>query len=408
MKILIVCDHFYPEEFIINDLADEWSNNGHEVSVLTQNPAYPQGLIYKGYKNPAFQITNWNKIKIHRVYTVKDFHKSLVRKILNYLCFPFLATIKILRLARHFDYLFVYQVGPLSQAIPALIAHKLFKKKIAIWTGDLWPDTVYAYGFKKTKLLSFFLDNLVKIVYKNCDPIFIPSNGFQKALHKYIPERNFIFAPNWSINQTQTTSNHEFSLSSRTNFTFAGNIGKVQNLENVILGFERAILLNCNMTLNIIGDGSFLSEIKCMVKQRNVANVIFWGRQPSLEMDKYYKASDFLIISLDPDPVYDLYIPSKFQSYLQAGKPILCIMGGEVAELVNNNNIGIIAKPDNIEDIAQKFLNCTSMQQNECESIKINSINLLNEKFNRAKIIATITKEMLSVLEDNKVFNTHV
>lgn len=402
MKILIVSDHFYPEEFIINDLASEWSNNGHKVTVLTQNPAYPFGKIYEGYKNKIFQETYWDEIKIHRVFTVKDFHKTLVRKILNYLCFPFLGTIKILRLARHFDYLFIYQVGPLSQAIPALVAHKLFKKKIAIWTGDLWPDTVYAFGFKKTKLLSFFLDNLVKIVYRNCDPIFIPSNGFEKALHKYVPERDLIFAPNWFTNQTHTTSNQEFSLSQKINFTFAGNIGKVQNLENVILGFEKALLINSDMTLNFIGEGSFLAELKFMVKQRNVANVIFWGRQPSTEMDKYYNSSDFLVISLDPDPVYDLYIPFKFQSYLHAGKPILCIMGGEVAELVTNNNIGIVAQPGIIDDIAQKFIECTNLSSDECLSIKMNSIRLLEEKFSREKIITSMTNEMLRILAVKK------
>ena len=100
-------------------------------------------------------------------------------------------------------------------------------------------------------------------------------------------------------------------------------------------------------------------------------------RQPSGEMDKYYNASDFLVISLDPDPVYDLYIPFKFQTYLNAGKPILCVMGGEVAELVRNNDIGLVAKPGNIEDIAQKFIDCTTLSPDECESIKMNSINLL-------------------------------
>jgi glycosyltransferase involved in cell wall biosynthesis len=399
MKILIVCDHFYPEEFIINDLATEWSKNGHVVTALTQNPAYPKGKIYAGYKNRLFQVTYWNEIKIHRVYTVQDFHRSLIRKILNYICFPVFGTIKIIKLARKVDFLFIYQVGPLTQAIPALIAHKLFSKKTAIWTGDLWPDTVYAYGFKKTWFLSFILDNLVKVVYRNCNPIFIPSNGFQKALHNYIPDRKLIFAPNWCADHDPKYPFSLINLSNKTNFTFAGNVGKVQNLENVILGFEKALLLNSEMTLNIIGDGSFLADLKSIVNRRNITNVIFWGRQPSNEMDKYYQASDFLVISLDPDPVYDLYIPYKFQTYLKAGKPILCVMGGEVAELVTSNQIGIVAKPDSIEDIAQKFIHCTSLSSNERESIKVNSIKLLKEKFDRNNIIALMTHEMHSVFE---------
>lgn len=399
MRILIVCDHFYPEEFIINDLAQEWSKNGNFVSVLTQNPAYPKGKIFDGYRNRLFQVTYWNEIIIHRVYTIKDFHRSLTRKILNYICFPILGTIKIFGLIRHFDYLFIYQVGALTQAIPAIIAHKLYKKRTAIWTGDLWPDTVYAYGFKKTRLLSLFLEYLVKVIYRNCDPIFIPSNGFKKILQQYTPERNFIFAPNWFVSQDQKTSNQEITLSDKTNFTFAGNIGKVQNLENVLLGFEKAQFYNSSITLNIIGDGSFLEELKSLVKNRNIDNVIFWGRQSSKEMDKYYNASDFLVISLDSDPVYDLYIPFKFQTYLNAGKPILCVMGGEVADLVTFNDIGIVAKPDSIEDISQKFIYCTTLSQTKRESIKFNSIKLLQEKFSREQVISSITKELLKGLE---------
>lgn len=394
MKILIIGDHFYPEEFIINDLAKEWSNRGHEITVLTQNPAYPKGKVFEGYKNRIFQVTYWNNIAIHRVYTVQEYKRSLNRKILNYLSFPILGTITAIRIARKFDRIFVSQMGPLTQAIPAIIAHKLYKVKVAIWTGDIWPDTVYAYGFKKSKVLSFLLDKLVKSIYRNCDSVFIQSPGFEKALRKYTPGKKLIVAHFWSTNNPGTGTANGFMLSNNKNFTFAGNIGKVQNLLNVVLGFEKALRINAGITLNFIGDGSYLTDLQNEVKNRNIPNIIFWGRQPANEMDKYYKASDFLIISLDPDPVYDLYIPGKFQTYLQTGKPILSIMKGEVPELVEKYDIGVVASPDNIEDIAGKFIQCTLLSQEKLENIKVNSNNLLESNFDRMKIIDVISQEL--------------
>jgi len=395
LRILVVCDHFFPEEFIINDLVKEWSSSGHDVHVITPNPAYPKGIVYQGYKNRIFQTTYWDKITIHRVFTVQGFHRSLAKKILNYLTFPVLGTIRAISLARKFDRIFVYQVGPLTQAIPAVIANKLYKKKVVLWSFDIWPDTVFAYGFKRTRILCFLLNKLVKFIYRNCGTILVPSEGFKSVYAKYTDEKKLIYAPSWCM-QGKPVTPTGFSFDGKTNFTFAGNIGKVQNLTNVVLGFELAMQANKEIFLQIIGDGSFLVELQQLVQKKNIPHVVFWGRQPYTDMDKYYEASDFLIISLDPDPVYDLYIPAKFQSYLQTGKPILTIMNGQVPALVAQNDIGIIAAPDNIEDIADKMIQCTLFTEEKLQQIQKNSERLLETGFDRIKIIDTITRELLS------------
>ena len=55
MKILILTERFFPEEFLINDLAAEWRSAGHDVEVLTQVPSYPGDRIFSGYRNRLFQ-----------------------------------------------------------------------------------------------------------------------------------------------------------------------------------------------------------------------------------------------------------------------------------------------------------------------------------------------------------------
>ncbi|MDD4554673.1 MAG: glycosyltransferase family 4 protein [Bacteroidales bacterium] len=399
MKILVVCDHFYPEEFLINDLVQEWVQMGHEVHALTQNPAYPFGVVYKGYRNRIFQTTHWGALKIYRVYTVQKFHQRVLRKILNYLSFPILGSYRAITIGRKYDRIFVYQVGPLTQAIPALVAHKLYCKRIVLWSFDIWPDTVFAYGFKRTKLSSWLLTRLIKSIYKNCQSILIPSEGFKQIYQKYTELPKLKYTPAWCI-QHERPERSGFLFQGTTNFTFAGNVGKVQNLTNVILGFHQALeskinLSISNIRLNIIGDGSFLEDLKKLVQSKAIPNVIFWGRQPQADMAKYYEASDFLIISLDPDPVYDLYIPAKFQSYLQTGKPILSIMNGQVPNLIRTHDIGLTAVPDNLNDIADKFIQCTRLSADRLNTIRSNAIKLLNENFDRSKIIAQITKEVM-------------
>ena len=144
-------------------------------------------------------------------------------------------------------------------------------------------------------------------------------------------------------------------LPGRFNFTFAGNIGKVQNLKNVVLGFEIFVADHKDCYLNIIGDGSEFQGLIDFVSQRKVGNINFTGRVPFNEMADFYQASDVLIISLIDSPVFELTIPAKFQSYLVASKPMLGIIKGEVKTLIEDNEIGFTASPGNPNDIALSF-----------------------------------------------------
>jgi len=304
-SVLIITERFHPEEFGINDLAKAWQAKGYEVGVLTQVPSYPFDKVYKGYKNKLFQIEKWQGIKIYRIFSLMGYKKSVFLKILNYLCFAYLASLVSLFVGRKYNRVFVYHGGSLTQAIPAVLIKKLLKKKIYIWTLDIWPDTIYAYGFKKRALSKKLLDSFVKFVYKNCETIFVSCKGFKGKVEKYVPSARIIFSPQWlpdDLNFDQVTP-HKL-LKEGFNFTFAGNIGKVQNLENVIRGFALASKSNNQIKLNIIGDGSNLENLKNIVKEENIGNVFFWGRRPLKEMPKWFEGSDVLVISLMDKPYF--------------------------------------------------------------------------------------------------------
>ena len=174
----------------------------------------------------------------------------------------------------------------------------------------------------------------------------------------------------------------------------ASNIGKVQNLENVIRGFALAAKFNDRIKLNIIGDGSNLEDLKNIVKEEDIANVHFWGRRPLKEMPKWFEGSDVLIISLIDEPIFSLTIPAKFQAYLASGKPIYCVMKGEVADLIINNKIGFVAHPNNIDDIKAGFEKFLNTPEKELKSFGINMKSLLSNEFDRNKIIQQMTEEI--------------
>jgi len=390
-SVLIIGEAFFPEEFIINDLARHWKKNGYSVEVLTRTPSYPVGKTFPGYKNRIYEKTYFEEIPVHRVLVIPGYQKSKVIKILNYLSFVFFTSIAGLFIGRKFDKIFVYQTGPLTVALPGVLIKKLYNKNLTIWTQDLWPDTVYAYGFKPNRLLDLGLKSLVKIIYNATDQIAVSCKGFSPKINTYLKTEKIIsWIPNWSIITDLATN--KITLPGQINFTFAGNIGKVQNLNHVLLGFKKAVKDFPEAYLNILGDGSSLEDLKNLVKEEEIPNVNFIGRKPLNEMPDYFEASDVLVISLVDVPIYEIMIPSKFQTYLQYKKPIFAVMKGEVPNLLREFHLGLSADSNDIDMIGSKFKEMMSLTKFDLDEMSKSAQILLTQSFDRDKNLRKLSQ----------------
>jgi len=404
LKLLIVTERFYPEEFIINDLASAWVERGFTVEVLTQVPSYPSGSVFQGYKNRPYCEELWKNIRIRRFFTVTGYRDSLFLKLLNYVSFVLAGLLTALFISRRYDRIFVYQTGPLTLALPAVLGGLIFGKPVTIWTQDVWPDTVYAYGIRKTRPLAWFLDRLVGFIYGRCDRIFVSCEGFMEKIAPYAPGKTISHFPNWpTVTPAGAGAGPGVKLSDRFNFTFAGNIGKVQNLENVIRGFGLASAGNDGIQLNIIGDGSHLEALKEIARADNIRNVVFWGRKEQEEMPAYFNASDVMVISLNDAPIFNITVPAKFQAYLAFSKPILAVMNGEVRRIVEKHGAGLCAEPGDLKAISARFLEFCSLRGGGLEKFAGNSRNLLETVYDREKIIKGMTEEIVKQRSGGRV-----
>ncbi|WP_324172659.1 glycosyltransferase family 4 protein [Sulfurimonas sp.] len=391
-KILIVTEYFYPEEFKINDIALEWKNKGYDVDILTSVPTYPQGKIYKNYKNKFYQKDNYNGINIYRVKAVTGYRHSIFKKILKYFTFMILGSLISLRVGRKHDYVFGFDVGALTGMLPAVLLKKFYNKKVTLWIQDVWPDSIYAYGFKKTKFLEIILDGFVKFIYRNTSNFAVSGKGFVDKIKPYIENnKEVVYLPNWADKFNKELEAFIFSEDKKIHFTFAGNVGKVQNLDNVIKAFGNlADKYIEKAQLNIIGDGSQLESLKNLVDKNSYKNIIFWGRKSRDEMYRYFSASDFLIVSLIDKPIFSLTVPAKVQTYIAANKPILAIINGDAADIIKDNNLGYYAKPEDIFEITEAFIKCIKADEKEIKEFTKNCENLTESIFNKDNIINSL------------------
>lgn len=394
-KVLLVTERFHPEEFIVNDLAAEWAAGEMDVSVLTQAPSYPFGRIFEGYRNAFFSRDSWKGVEISRFFTVTGYRDSLFLKLLNYLNFVVTGTAAALFTARGRDRIFVYQTGPLTLAIPAVIAGRFHGIPVTIWTQDIWPDMVYSYGFRKGPVLDWFLGVIIRFVYRGCDKILVSCEGFSRRISEYVPGRDIRHFPNWPT-VGPDDSGAKADLPSGFNFTFAGNVGKLQNLDNVLLGFAMARREMPGINLNIVGDGSHLEELKLLAAGERMEGVNFWGRKPSSEMPAFFRASDVMIVSLNDTPGLDLTVPAKFQAYLAFHKPMLCAIAGEVRKLAEKHGVGVWAEPDSPQAIKEAFLRFAAMGRDELAAFSDRARTLVEGEYSRERIIRGLREAVSS------------
>lgn len=148
MKILIVSQHYWPENFRITDIAESLVSNGHQVTVLCGLPNYPKGYIFGGYKHGKNRTQEHNGVRIIRAKEIAR-RKGILFRFLNYYSFPYHANKLIRKLDKDFDVVLVNELSPIMSAVPGIKYAKKHNKPLIMYEMDLWPESLLAGGIKK-------------------------------------------------------------------------------------------------------------------------------------------------------------------------------------------------------------------------------------------------------------------
>lgn len=349
MSILIVTQYFWPENMRINDLVRDLSEKGHQVTVLTGLPNYPEGKIYEEYKSAPLDYSKFHGAKIIRVPLVPRGKKSITL-ILNYLTFFLLASVigpwKLRALK--FDSIFVYAVSPIMAAIPALIIGRIKKTPVFIWILDLWPETLRAVGVLRHPKLLALVGRMVSCIYNRADYLLIQSNGFYENVKryctKYISPERIIYFPSWAEDDFNSSDEINTVLLDKNTsvFTvlFAGNIGEAQDFPAIIEAAQKLVDM-VPVRWVIVGDGRMSDWLAIKIKELKLDNVLLLGRHPLNEMPGLFSCADALLVSLKTNDVFEKTIPGKVQAYLASGKPIIGMIDGEAARVINDSGAGL-------------------------------------------------------------------
>lgn len=409
MRILVVSQYFWPENFRINDLVTEWCRRGHEVTVLTGYPNYPSGEIFPEFHDNPDKYDSFGDAKVVRVPLLPR-GTGAVRLMLNYVSFAFCASsvgVWYLR-GRAFDVIFVFEPSPITVGLPATLLRRLKRAPLVFWVLDLWPETLEAVGAVKSSLILKMVGRLVSYIYNRCDLVLAQSRSFVPAIRKYCRPQVWVdYFPSWS----DSTFDFAFvepaaEISAEDQFfnvMFAGNIGEAQDFPAIL---DAAEILKGEKRIRwlIVGDGRAAEWVRSEIACRGLGDCfLMLGRYPVERMPSFYIHANALLVSLKDTPIFAMTIPGKLQSYLASGIPVLAMLNGEGAEIVRASRSGLACPAGDGKALAAAVMKLASFSGDELSEMGARGLALSRSDFDRETLIAKLL-EWFEILATNHEF----
>jgi len=365
VRILVVSQYFWPEEFRVNEVVEDLVKRGFDVDVLTGKPNYPKGKIFSGYSAFTKETETYQGATVYRVPLIPRGNGGGINLILNYISYAFVACVLGPFICKKaYDLIFVVQLSPVTVALPAILLKKLFGIPMILWVLDLWPESISAAGGAKIPLVNNLIGGLVKWIYANSDQILISSEGFKHSLRlRGVADQCISYFPNWSeeSGQGKTPSLDNQGLLTQDVpdgfiIMFAGNIGVAQDFETIIKAMVN-IRSEKEIHWVILGDGRRFTWLQDQVRRNKLAHCVhLLGRFPAQAMPAFYKKADVLLVSLRREPVFEYTVPGKIQSYMAGGKPIIASLDGEGARLIERAGAGITCNAQDAHALTESVL----------------------------------------------------
>lgn len=392
MKILVICQYYYPEPFRITDICEEWVKQGHSVTVVTGLPNYPMGEIYDGYKGKDKRDEVINGVNVHRCFEFPR-KKGAIRRFLNYYSFAWSAKKYVKKMKEKFDVVFANQLSPVMMAKPALAYKKKHGAKVVLYCLDLWPESLIAGGIKRGSFLYKHYHKVSKKIYQGVDQIAVTSQSFKKYFKEQfgIDEEKIAYVPQYA--ETLFDREHcKKEKDDNVDLLFAGNTGVAQSLETLIQAAAKTQDIE-NLRWHIVGDGVELKHCQELVAELGVSSVAFYGRKPLEEMPTYYQKADAMLVTLMKDELLSLTLPGKVQTYMAAGKPIIAAADGEVASVIGEAVCGYCSNAEDAEGLAACVRNfCEKHHSKEEWTFGKNAENFYAKNFDKTVFFERINE----------------
>ena len=342
-RILVVTQHFWPENFRINDIVQGFLQDGIEVDVLCGLPNYPKGEWFDGYSEHGPWEEHFGAAQVFRARELPRKGNTSLNIFLNYVSWPLFAAGALGRLPGDYDAVFCFNTSPVLMCWPALLYARKHRVPFTNYVLDIWPENLYSVLPVKNKLLRSVAQGVSDWLYRRADRLIAMSEPLQKRLCQRTGKSAAQVAviPQY-CEDFYAVPLHDAALQAgfggRFNLVFTGTFTPAQSLETVIRAVKAARQNGCKtLHLLLVGDGMSRNMLVSLVQELNAQEyVTFYGSVPATDIPKFTALADALVVSLSDSPDLGMTVPAKIASYMAAGKPVLASMDGAGFEAVRS------------------------------------------------------------------------
>lgn len=405
--ILIVCMHFYPVQFRVNDIALELVRRGYKVTVVTGIPNYPDAKFTKGYGWFKKRKENYQGIDIIRIPIFPRGNNS-ISLILNYFSFNFFGFFFSIFSMVKADHVFIYGTSPLLKAMVGLRYAKRKKIKSTLYVMDLWPESVqYAGGIDNKHVLSY-LRRKMKRIYDLSDNILVSSKSFFEPIRSFnVEESKIIYWPQAAesvFNEKESSKKTEIIRDHKLNLIFTGTIAVAQGL-NILVDVAEKLKQNNQKDIRfvLVGDGRAKADLIQYTKDKEVEPYFqFIDRKPVTDIPAYYAQSDAALLTLLDNPIFKLTIPAKLQSYMTYGIPVLASASGEVSSIIEESGCGLVSNSEDVKGLYDNIIRFIALSSTERSKMAVNGKEYANQNFSKDRLMNQL-EEVMHLKENNDV-----
>jgi glycosyltransferase involved in cell wall biosynthesis len=392
--ILVIAQYFYPEQFRINDICTEWVKKGYKVTVVTGIPNYPQGKYFPGYGLFKKRKEIYNGVEIIRIPLIPRGNNSIMLA-LNYLSFVVSGFFWNLFSKVKADYVFIFEVSPMTQALPGVWYAKKRKVPCYLYVQDLWPENVEIITGITNRYFIGAIGKMVDYIYARCDKIFATSNSFVHSIaSRGVQEEKIAYWPQYAedfYTPKEKSTVPEIPNDDIFNIIFAGNIGTAQGLEILpkTALFLKEKSLAKNIRFNIVGDGRYKNELIELVNASNVAEMFnFITRQPATRIPELLASNNAAFQCLTDNPLFSMTIPAKLQSYMACGIPIIASANGETSRILKESEAGLISPAGDARKLAEVIVEMLNKSPEQLKVMGLNAREYYNRNFNKQELLS--------------------
>lgn len=399
LKILISSMHFSPENFRINDIAQEWVSRGYEVSVLTGYPNYPEGSLYPGYSRKIVFTEKVLGVEVIRIPILLR-GNSIFRLILNYASFVVSGLIWALVSKSKPDVVFIFATSPIMQAIPPTFFAQLHRIPSVIYVQDLWPENVEAVYGIKSPLVKKPIEWIARSIFKRSSKILVPSPSFIDAIARHEVASNKIVY--WPQHAELIAESTEAPAPEKPfKMIYAGNIGKAQRLDTLVDAVDVLAakgVTPADLQVNILGDGRDKANVLALIAQKNLQSFFnFLGTVGAAEVPGILRQNHLCYLSLQDSMIFNMSIPAKLQTYLASGVPTLASARGEVEKILIASGAGTCVPPGNADALAQALHEFIQRPSALTQEMGQKGLRYCQEHFSKTKLFQEMDQLFASI-----------